>query len=88
MTISALANVLGVIGVMIVLVAYYRLQTGRMDIAGFSFSAMNAAGSGLILVSLYFNFNLASFLIEAAWTSISLLGVYKSIKSRSLWRSK
>ena len=75
-----IADVIGVVGVLIVLYAYYRLQTGAMPSSSLIFSALNAGGSGLILVSLYFNFNLASFLIEIAWTSISLIGVFKAMK--------
>ena len=79
----SIPDVIGIVGVLIVLYAYYRLQMGAMPSSSLMFSALNAGGSGLILVSLYFNFNLASFLIEIAWTSISLIGVFKAMRHNS-----
>jgi membrane-bound ClpP family serine protease len=76
---AAEANLLGIIGVFLVLLAYILLQTGKMKAAWISYSLLNAAGSGLILISLYFYWNLASGVIEVAWFIISLYGLIKSI---------
>lgn len=74
-----LANPLGIVGVILILVAYVLLQTGKMKAAWISYSFLNALGSGLILISLYFFRNLASLIIEIAWFIISLYGLAKSI---------
>jgi len=36
-------------------------------------------GALLILISLYFSFNLASFIIEIAWLLISIFGLFKAL---------
>lgn len=79
MSLPSIADVVGIIGVLIVLIAYYQLQVGKLKASSLQFSILNAFGSSLILVSLYFNFNLASFLIEIAWVAISLYGIYGAV---------
>lgn len=73
------ANILGIIGVFLVLLAYVLLQIDKMKAAWISYSLLNALGSGLILISLYFYPNLASCVIEVAWFIISVYGLIKSI---------
>jgi len=75
-------DVIGSIGVLLVLWAYYRLQRQQLASTSIAFSAYNAVGSGMILVSLYFDFNLASFFIESAWTTISLAGVFFAVRKK------
>ena len=65
----------GTLGVLLVLVTYLLLQAGRMDARSVRFSALNAVGSALILLSLIQVFNLSAFLIEAVWLLISLYGM-------------
>ena len=78
MTWAFIPNVVGITGVLLILLAYFRLQTGRVSATSIGFSMQNAAGSALILISLTFNFNLASFLIELSWLVISLFGAYRA----------
>jgi hypothetical protein len=80
------ANLLGVIGVFLVLLAYVLLQVGKMKAAWVSYSLLNLVGSGLILVSLYFYWNLASGVIEIAWFLISLYGLVNSMLKYSRQR--
>ena len=72
-------TVLGVVGVCLVLGAYLALQTGRMPSTSPWFSAANAAGAALILVSLAVDFNLPAALIEGAWLLISIFGLIRSL---------
>jgi len=65
MTIT-LYDILGISGVVIILVAYLFLQLGKLPVLDWSYSAANAIGAILILISLFFSFNLASFIIEVA----------------------
>lgn len=44
-----------------------------------SYQVLNLLGALFILYSLIFHWNLASFLIEAAWVLISLIGIYRTI---------
>lgn len=71
-------DIIGIIGVTFVLVAYGFLQAEKINSKGWRFSALNAMGAVLIMVSLYYSFNLASFIIECAWLTISLYGLFKA----------
>lgn len=76
-------DILGIIGVILVLLFYSLLQTGRCTANDFSFSFFNAVGSVLILVSLWFHWNLASVIIEIAWLAISLFGLARVILKKT-----
>lgn len=65
----------GNLGVVCVLGTYFALQSGRMTIDDPRYSAINAAGAVLIMVSLYYDFNLSSFIIECFWLTTSLYGL-------------
>lgn len=73
------SNVIGIAGVLMVLSAYFLLQINRLRSDRFFFSLCNLIGSVLILVSLCYHFNLASFVIEVAWLGISFFGVLRCI---------
>ena len=74
-------NIIGVIGVIIIVFTYLLLQIDRINSKGFWFSFLNAFGSLMILYSLMYNWNLASFLIEFFWILISLFGLWKWFQS-------
>ena len=69
---------IGLIGVGLILVTYGALTFERIDPKHWSYSAGNGLGAVLILVSLFYSFNLASFVIEIAWLAISLFGLWKA----------
>ncbi|MCP5381411.1 MAG: hypothetical protein H6912_03510 [Kordiimonadaceae bacterium] len=73
---------IGLIGVLMILVAYALIQLDRLDVKHISYSVMNAAGSGLILISLYIDFNLSAAVIEGAWLVISLYGIMRAFQKR------
>ena len=71
------ADLAGLLGVALLLAAYALLQSGRLRQEDPRYSLANAAGSGLILVSLVFDFNLASAVIETAWLVLSVWGLIR-----------
>lgn len=71
-------DLIGAVGVAIIIVTYLLLQTGKMDAAKPAYSVLNAAGAAMILVSLVFDFNLAAFVVEFFWLLISLYGIVKT----------
>jgi hypothetical protein len=73
---------IGLVGVALILAAYFALQTARLSAEDWRFSAINGVGAVLIMVSLYFTFNLASFVIEVFWLAISAYGLWKAWKRR------
>jgi hypothetical protein len=76
------ADAVGNLGVLLVLGSYLGLQLGRLDSRGPAYSACNAVGAVLLLVSLTVNFNLSSVIIEIFWLAISLLGLWRHRRAR------
>jgi hypothetical protein len=77
-------DVAGSTGAAIILVSYLLLQLQRMTSSGLAYSALNALGAFLILVSLLVDFNLAAFIVEAFWMVISLYGIARWRMRRSM----
>ena len=67
----------GNLGVLCILGTYLGLQLGKMEPLDYSYSIVNGAGALLIMVSLYYDFNLSSFIIEVFWLLISCIGVVR-----------
>ncbi len=72
-----LGNIIGIIGVILILLAYSLLQCGKLPALSFSYPFLNLVGAILILISLSFSWNLPSAVIETAWVIISLLGILR-----------
>ena len=68
---------IGMLGTLMVVLAYYLLQLERTDPKGLSYNVINLVGAVLLLVSLCYNFNLASFVIEVFWIGASLIGLFR-----------
>jgi hypothetical protein len=73
-----LPNILGLFGVSLIVWYYFLLQIDKIPASSFSFSFANFIGSCLMLISLWFNWNLASVVIEVFWMLISLYGIYRA----------
>lgn len=72
----------GLVGVVLIVIAYLLLQLNRLPSSAPSYSLLNAVGALLVMVSLIFSFNLSAFLMEAFWFLISLYGLLKKFISR------
>ena len=70
-------DIVGTLGVAIIVLTYVLLQIARVRSDQLIYSLLNAAGAALILVSLYFDFNFPSFVVEFFWLLISLFGIGK-----------
>ncbi|EKD54588.1 MAG: putative membrane spanning protein [uncultured bacterium] len=79
----AIANPVGLLGVLLVLIAYFFLSTGRWNSDSLSFQVSNFLSAILILYSLYFHWNLSSVIIEIAWIAISVLGIFRILTVKS-----
>lgn len=75
-------DILGTIGVTLIVLTYVMLQIGRVRSDQLVYSVLNAVGASLILVSLYHNFNFPAFVVEFFWLLISLFGIGKYIFQR------
>jgi hypothetical protein len=75
-------DLVGSVGVVLIVFAYVLLQTEKIKSDQVIYSLLNAAGSGLIVFSLLFNFNFSAFVVEILWVLISLYGILKFILKR------
>lgn len=78
-----LADPIGIVGVILLLIAYFALSTGRMLANSIIYQITNFLAAWLILFSLYFHWNTPSALIEMAWITISIIGIVRILKSKS-----
>ena len=74
-------DILGFIGVGFIVGAYFLIQTGKLESASKTYSILNGAGASLVLLSLYYDFNFPSFVVEFFWLLISILGLVRAIRS-------
>ena len=74
--------VVGIIGTLLVLLAFFLLQARKLHGNGPVYQLLNAIGAAAIIVSLVYQFNLASMLLEIAWLLISLYGLAIGIRHR------
>jgi hypothetical protein len=68
-------DLVGNVGVALVLSAYLGLTLGRLASDRPPYLLLNLVGSALLLVSLAFAFNLSAVLIQVFWIAISLIGL-------------
>ena len=69
-------DIVGLIGVTILIVTYAMLQFDKIDPKGFWYSFNNMIVAVLVTVSLLYSFNLASMVIEVFWFSLSVYGIW------------
>ncbi len=77
-----LSDVVGFTGVALLIGTYGALQIGRMSADDPLYSILNALAALLILFSLFFSFNAASFVIEIFWFIISIIGLLRALRAR------
>lgn len=76
-------DVVGGLGATFIILSYFLVQLKKLEGAGMTYSVLNALGALLILISLVYNFNAPSFVIECFWLAISLTGIGMNL----WWRS-
>ncbi|WP_241160140.1 hypothetical protein [Desulfovibrio sp. ZJ369] len=83
----AVHDVIGNIGLVLLLGTYLLLQLGRISSGQLRYSISNARASLLIGISLLFKFNISAFLVEDFLFVFSLYGIFKYFSPRSIVRS-
>ena len=73
-------DLLGNIGVLLILLSYLLVQLDKIDTQRFRYSFMNGLGAGLLCISLYIDFNLSGLLMELSWLLISIFGLYRWVR--------
>jgi hypothetical protein len=79
-----LLDLVGNIGVVILMITYLMLQLNKLSSDSLAYSVLNAAGAGLIVISLLFDFNLSALLMEVFWVLISFVGIYRYFRLKAL----
>lgn len=73
-------DIIGNLGVGLIVLSYFLLQTQKIASDQLSYSLLNLFGAIFLLISLCYNFNLASVVIEFFWIAISIYGIFKYFK--------
>ena len=73
-------QIIGFVGMIFIIYAYFLLQIGKYDSKSLQFQYINLIGAVLLLISLCVHFNLGSFIIEVFWILITLYGIIKHKK--------
>lgn len=76
-------DMIGLVGVAAYLSAYGLLQVGILKVEDNRYALLNALGALLILYSLLYDFNLASFVTQSAWLVLTAVGFVRSHFKRS-----
>lgn len=79
MNIDVLADIIGIVGTLLVVGSYFLMQLDKLNPKSIRFNLINLFGAIFLLISLLVHFNLASFIIELFWIAASLIGIYKHI---------
>ncbi|REL31442.1 CBU_0592 family membrane protein [Thalassotalea euphylliae] len=77
MSLSLFADIIGMSGTFLVVLAFFLIQLEKLSPKGMAYNLLNLTGAILLLISLCINFNLASFVIEIFWIAASLVGIYR-----------
>jgi hypothetical protein len=72
-------DVIGFVGAAAIVAAYFANQQRWLRSEDWRYPFANLVGAALILVSLFFEWNFPSVVIEIFWVAISLHGVAKSL---------
>jgi len=70
-------DIIGLIGVLLTLIAYFLLQIEAIKSESLSYSFINVVGSLLIFCSILKTWNLSAAVMETSWLLISIYGCIK-----------
>jgi hypothetical protein len=80
----SITDLIGIFGVIIIIIAYSLLQLERISANDLNFSVLNTLGAFHIIISLLYNWNLPSFIMEFTWMMLSLYGIIKYYKRKKI----
>ena len=76
---AGLLNIIGIVGVALYLGSYAALQLGVVRGQSYIYPVVNMTAAACVLASLMDSFNLSSAIIQAAWITISLVGISRML---------
>jgi len=75
-------TLLGIVGSLVVMVAYFATQAGSLRADDPRFAIANLVGAVLIMMSLFADWNLPAYLMEVFWVLISLYGLARHYQAK------
>lgn len=73
----------GYAGVVLILLAFFLLQAGKLAGNRISYQLMNVLGAFGVMLSLVFgSFNWSAFLLEIAWMAVGIYGIARNAQKR------
>jgi hypothetical protein len=75
-------DLLGLIGSIAIAVTYFANLQGMVKTEGWLYSLLNFTGAALILLSLYWAWNLPAAVMEGFWALISAYGLFRTFAKR------
>lgn len=77
--------VLGILAAILVLIAYWGLESGRLKASDPRYYVMNGVSSMMLIVAILFEFDAAdsgAVFMEVCWLLISTKGFFKALKEK------
>jgi hypothetical protein len=75
-------DILGWVGVVVLLAAYWAVSTRRMEGSGIAFQLLNIAGAALLIVNSYDHGALPSVSVNVAWMAIGGYALMRALLAR------
>jgi hypothetical protein len=75
-------QIAGLIGALLILVAYVAYQFRRMDSAGIAYNLLNALGGAVLAYVAFHPLQIGFALLESTWTVVSLFALFRAVKAR------
>ncbi len=72
-----MADILGFIGVFLILLAYFLSLYGKLEQSGRPYLLLNLAGAGLACISSIIIKSLPFIILEGTWAIVSLIALWK-----------
>lgn len=74
------ADIVGITGVIISLIAYFAISTGKISSNTLRYHFLNCIAGMMILFSLYFHWNTPAVIMEFLWVLISIIGMVRVMR--------
>jgi hypothetical protein len=80
MDVNLLVNIIGWIGVALLLVAYWLVSSRRLSGDSIPYQALNVSGAGLLIVNSYYFGAYPSVGVNLVWIGIGMVTLYRTAK--------
>lgn len=81
---ALLADAIGLLGVGCIVAAYLLLTVGKIHAEQPLYSWLNLIGALMIIISLFWSWNLAAFILEGIWAGLSFYKLWQIYRRRAV----